>query len=117
VIVLVGVGVLLRQRDGATASRGAPLLPLENRATATPASSNRLMATPRERLLGAILFGNNLTNIAASTLATGVLLEIFGRTGILYATVVMTVVIFVSPKCCAKTAAFNAPDPHGAGGG
>jgi len=67
------------------------------------------MAT-RERLLGAILFGNNLTNITASSLATGVLLEIFGKTGVLYATLVMTVLIFVFAEVLPKTAAFNAPD-------
>jgi Mg2+/Co2+ transporter CorB len=92
-----------------TASSRAAMLRLEKQGNRDAGIVNRLMAT-RERLLGAILFGNNLTNIAASTLATGVLLEIFGRTGILYATVVMTVVIFVVAEVLPKTAAFNAPD-------
>jgi Mg2+/Co2+ transporter CorB len=92
-----------------TASSRAAMLRLEKQGNRDAGIVNRLMAT-RERLLGAILFGNNLTNITASTLATGVLLEIFGKTGILYATLVMTVLIFVVAEVLPKTAAFNAPD-------
>ena len=64
-----------------TASSRAAMLRLEKQGNRDAGIVNRLMAT-RERLLGAILFGNNLTNIAASTLATGVLLDIFGKTGV-----------------------------------
>ena len=46
---------------------------------------NRLLAT-RERLLGAILFANDFATIAASTLATGLLLALFGHAGVIYAT-------------------------------
>jgi Mg2+/Co2+ transporter CorB len=92
-----------------TASSRAAMLRLEKQGNRDAGIVNRLMAT-RERLLGAILFGNNLTNITASTLATGVLLEIFGKTGIIYATLVMTVLIFVVAEVLPKTAAFNAPD-------
>jgi len=92
-----------------TASSRAAMLRLEKQGNRDAGIVNRLMAT-RERLLGAILFANNLTNIAASTLATGILLEIFGKTGIIYATLVMTVLIFVIAEVLPKTAAFNAPD-------
>jgi len=92
-----------------TASSRAAMLRLEKQGNRDAGVVNRLMAT-RERLLGAILFGNNLTNITASTLATGVLLEIFGKTGVIYATLVMTVLIFVAAEVLPKTAAFNAPD-------
>src|ERR1700747_1817974 len=92
-----------------TASSRAAMLRLEKEGNRGAGVVNRLMAT-RERLLGAILFGNNLTNITASTLATGVLLEIFGKTGVIYATVVMTVVIFVVAEVLPKTGAFNMPD-------
>jgi Mg2+/Co2+ transporter CorB len=92
-----------------TASSRAAMLRLEKQGNRDAGIVNRLMAT-RERLLGAILFGNNLTNITASSLATGVLLEIFGKTGVIYATLVMTVLIFVFAEVLPKTAAFNAPD-------
>ena len=92
-----------------TASSRAAMMRLEKQGNRDAMIVNRLMAT-RERLLGAILFVNNLTNIAASTLATGLLLNNFGQAGVLYATIVMTVLIFVLAEVLPKTAAFNAPD-------
>jgi len=70
---------------------------------------NRLLEQ-RERLLGALLFGNNAANIAASSLATGVLLAWFGNAGVVYATVAMTILVVVFSEILPKTAAFNAPD-------
>jgi Mg2+/Co2+ transporter CorB len=70
---------------------------------------NRLLAG-RERLIGALLFGNNAVNIAASSLATGLLLAWFGDVGVIYATVVMTIVIVIFAEVLPKTAAFNSPD-------
>jgi Mg2+/Co2+ transporter CorB len=92
-----------------TASSRAAMMRLEKQGSRDAGIVNRLMAT-RERLLGAILLGNNVTNIAASTLATGLLLTLFGKAGVLYATLVMTVVIFVACEVLPKTAAFNMPD-------
>jgi Mg2+/Co2+ transporter CorB len=92
-----------------TASSRAAMMRLEKQGNRDAGIVNRLLAT-RERLLGAILFANNLTNIAASTFATGLLLAFFGKTGVIYATLVMTVLIFVLAEVLPKTAAFNAPD-------
>src|ERR1700683_708867 len=92
-----------------TASSRAAMLRLEKQGNRAAGLVNRLLAT-RERFLGAILFANNLTNIAASTLATGLLLAFFGKAGVLYATFVMTVLIFVVVEVLPKTAAFNMPD-------
>ena len=62
-------------------------------------------------MIGALLFGNNaVVNIAASSLATGILLAWFGDVGVIYATVVMTVLIVVFAEVLPKTAAFNAPN-------
>ncbi|MGB1463145.1 MAG: CNNM domain-containing protein, partial [Parvibaculales bacterium] len=49
----------------------------------------------KERLLSAILLGNNLVNILASALATRLFLETFGENGVVYATLVMTVMVVV----------------------
>jgi Mg2+/Co2+ transporter CorB len=92
-----------------SASSRAAMMRLEKQGNRDAGIVNRLLAT-RERMLGAILFVNNFTNIAASTLATGLLLALFGKTGIIYATIVMTIVIFVIAEVLPKTAAFNAPD-------
>ena len=64
----------------------------------------------REKLLGAILLGNNLVNILASALATSLLITFFGDSGVLYATVVMTLLILVFGEVLPKTYAFYNPD-------
>jgi Mg2+/Co2+ transporter CorB len=92
-----------------TASSRAAMMRLEKHGNRDATLVSRLLAT-RERLLGAILFANNLTNIAASTLATGLLLTLFGHAGVIYATLVMTILIFVVAEVLPKTAAFNMPD-------
>ena len=47
----------------------------------------------KERLIGAILLGNNLVNILASALATSMLITTFGDSGVAYATIAMTLLI------------------------
>ncbi len=92
-----------------TASSRASMARLEKQGNRRAGIVNRLLEQ-RERLLGALLFGNNAVNIAASALATGVLLTWFGHAGVLYATVVMTIIVVVFSEVLPKTAAFNAPD-------
>ena len=92
-----------------TASSRASMARLEKQGNKRAAIVNRLLEQ-RERLLGALLFGNNAVNIAASALATGVLLTWFGHAGVAYATVIMTIVVVVFSEILPKTAAFNAPD-------
>ena len=92
-----------------TASSRASMARLEKQGNKRAGIVNRLLEQ-RERLLGALLFGNNAVNIAASALATGILLAWFGKAGVLYATVVMTVLVVVFSEILPKTAAFNAPD-------
>src|SRR6185295_5120992 len=64
----------------------------------------------RERLIGALLLGNNIANIGASALATGIFTAWFGEIGVLYATGVMTVLVVIFAEVLPKTIAFNAPD-------
>jgi Mg2+/Co2+ transporter CorB len=92
-----------------TASSRASMMRLEKHGNRRAGLVNRLLVQ-RERLLGALLFGNNAVNIAASALATDVLLTWFGHAGVVYATVVMTIIVVVFAEILPKTAAFNAPD-------
>jgi Mg2+/Co2+ transporter CorB len=92
-----------------TASSRASMARLEKHGNKRAAIVNRLLQQ-RERLLGALLFGNNAVNIAASALATGVLLTWFGDVGVVYATVIMTILVVVFAEILPKTAAFNTPD-------
>ena len=92
-----------------TASSRARMLWLEKQGDRRAAIVNRLLQS-RERLLGALLLGNNAVTIAASSLATGLLLAWLGDVGVVYATVVMTVLVVVFCEVLPKTAAINAPD-------
>jgi Mg2+/Co2+ transporter CorB len=64
----------------------------------------------RERLIGALLLGNNMANIGASALATGIFTAWFGEVGVLYATGVMTAMVVIFAEVLPKTIAINAPD-------
>ena len=92
-----------------TAFSRARMLRMEKTGNRRAALVNRLVET-RERLIGAILTGNNVVNIAASSLTTGLLLNWFGDVGVLYATMIMTVVVVVFTEVLPKTVAINAPD-------
>ncbi|CDG02871.1 Putative membrane CBS domain protein [Clostridium chauvoei JF4335] len=58
------------------------------------------------KLLGAILIGNNIVNIGASALATSLALKAFGESGVGIVTVIMTVLVLIfgeiTPKSIAK---------------
>lgn len=64
----------------------------------------------RERLIGAILLGNNLVNILASALATSLFLSLFGDAGVVYATLVMTAVVLIFSEVAPKTFAITNTD-------
>src|SRR5213079_1596094 len=64
----------------------------------------------RERMIGALLLGNNIANIGASALATGIFTAWFGEVGVLYATAVMTALVIIFAEVLPKTIAINAPD-------
>src|SRR6202008_671533 len=64
----------------------------------------------RDELIGALLVGNNVATIAASTLATGLMLKLFGDEGLIYATVTITVLVVVFCEVLPKTAAIDSPD-------
>src|SRR5258707_4267131 len=64
----------------------------------------------RERLIGALLLGNNIANIGASALATSIFTAWFGEVGVLYATGVMTALVVIFAEVLPKTVGINAPD-------
>ena len=63
-----------------------------------------------DRLLGAILIGNNLVNILATALATFVLVRVFDEGGVLIATLGMTALIVIFAEITPKTYAISVPE-------
>jgi Mg2+/Co2+ transporter CorB len=92
-----------------TAASRARMHALEKDGDKRAALVNRLVSTP-ERLIGAILIGNNLVNILASALATSVFLGLFGSAGVAYATLAMTALVVVFSEVLPKTYAITSPD-------
>ena len=92
-----------------TASSRATMLHLAREGNAKAGIVARLLEA-RDELIGALLVGNNVATIAASTLATGLMLRWFGNEGLIYATVTITVLVVVFCEVLPKTAAIDAPD-------
>ena len=70
---------------------------------------NRLLMA-RERLIGAMLVGNNIVNVGVSSFTTVVLVGMFGDAGVIYATLLMSLFIIVFAEVTPKTVAIIKPD-------
>jgi len=92
-----------------TSASRASMLRLSKQGNSDAALVSTLIGK-RERLIGALLLGNNISNIGASALATGIFTTWFGDVGVLYATGVMTVMVVIFAEVLPKTIAINAPD-------
>jgi Mg2+/Co2+ transporter CorB len=64
----------------------------------------------QERLLGALLLGNNLFNGLATALAADVLINLAGETGVVYATLIMTALVVIFAEVLPKTYAIRYPE-------
>lgn len=69
----------------------------------------RLLQKP-DKLIGLILLGNNFVNILASAIATIIGIRLFGETGVLIATIILTIVILVFAEVTPKTLAAMHPE-------
>ncbi|MFN0264793.1 HlyC/CorC family transporter [Tepidamorphus sp. 3E244] len=92
-----------------TAASRARMHSMESRGNSQAAIVNKLISA-RERLIGALLLGNNLVNILASALATSMFLSLFGDAGVAIATLVMTALVLVFAEVLPKTYAINNSD-------
>ncbi|MEZ5785941.1 MAG: HlyC/CorC family transporter [Xanthobacteraceae bacterium] len=108
-VCLVGSFFFSGSETALTAFSRARMLRMEKTGNKRAARVNRLIET-RERMIGAILTGNNVTNIFASVLTAGLLLSWFGDVGVYYATAIMTVLTVVFTEVLPKTLAINTPD-------
>jgi Mg2+/Co2+ transporter CorB len=63
-----------------------------------------------EKLIGTILLGNNLVNVAATALATSIAISLVGESGVIWATLIMTLLILVFAEITPKTIAAYHPE-------
>jgi len=64
----------------------------------------------RERMIGALLLGNNIVNILSAALATALLTRMFGDSGVALATAGMTALVLVFGEVLPKTLAITFPE-------
>ena len=92
-----------------TAASRARMHTLEQQGEQRAHMVNRLFER-MESVIGVILLGNNLVNIMASALATGLLIGWFGEAGVAYATIVMTLLVLIFAEVLPKTYAIHKPE-------
>lgn len=64
----------------------------------------------KDRLVAALLIGNNFVNTTATALASALLIAWFGDEGVIYASLVMTVALVLLSEVMPKTYALQSPD-------
>jgi Mg2+/Co2+ transporter CorB len=63
-----------------------------------------------ERMIGAVLLGNNVVNILSASLATALFTRVFGDSGVALATLVMTALVLIFSEVLPKTFAITNPE-------
>ena len=107
IVVLLILSAFFSGSETALTAVSTPMMhQMEQKGSERAAIVNQLYLR-KDRLIGAILLGNNLVNILASALATSALLGIFGEAGVVYATIGMTLLVLVFSEILPKTYAFN----------
>jgi len=113
IVAIIGLimvsGFFSGSETALTAVSRARMHSLEQGGDARAATVNKLIER-RDRLIGALLIGNNLVNILSSALATSLLLSIFGDSGVVVATAVMTVTLVIFAEVLPKSWAIAGPD-------
>ncbi len=109
VLLLLMSAFFSAAETGMTATSRARLTELERRGNWRSSLVLKLTKA-RERLFGALLLGNNVAIITASAIATAALIKVFGDSGAVIASAVMTALVFVFCEVMPKTYAIAYPD-------
>ncbi len=107
--LLVCSGFFSGSETAMTGASRARMHALEQQGSRAALIVNRMWQR-KERLIGAILLGNNLVNIAASAIATSVAITLLGENGVFAATVVMTLLVLIFSEVLPKTYAIHHAD-------
>ncbi len=108
-LLLVISGFFSGSETALTASSRGKLKAQADRGDAGAARALEL-TEDNERMIGAILLGNNLVNILAASLATALFTRLFGDSGVALATLVMTLLVLVFAEVMPKTYAISNPE-------
>lgn len=105
-VLLLMSGFFSGSETALTAASKVRLHNQEKEGDARAALVNKIRSA-KDKMIGALLLGNNMVNILASALATSVLIKIFGEAGVVYATLIMTMLVLIFAEVLPKTYAFH----------
>ena len=107
IAVLLVLSAFFSGAETALTAASRPLIHELERKGDQRAGLVNMLRQDKERLIGAILLGNNLVNILASVLATSILIGLFGEAGVIYATLAMTLLVVIFAEILPKTYAIQ----------
>jgi Mg2+/Co2+ transporter CorB len=110
IVLLIGVSAFFSGSETALTAASRARMHHLARTGNRRAGIVRHLREDKESLLGALLLGNNLVNILAASLATSVLLRLFGDLGVAFATLGMTLLLLIFAEVLPKTIAITHPD-------
>lgn len=108
-ILIVLSGFFSGSETALTAASRAKLKAQADRGS-TGAEAAMQVTEDSERMIGALLLGNNIVNILSASLATALLTKMFGQSGVAVATLAMTGLILIFGEVLPKTLAITYPE-------
>ncbi len=105
-VLLICSGFFSGSETGLTAVSRARMYKLQMEGNSRAKKVNELREK-KEALIGTILLGNNLVNIAATALSTSLAIRLFGEEGVVFATFALTVLVLIFSEILPKTFAFH----------
>ena len=109
IIFLILVSGLLSGSDTAITAASKARVISKIKKGSKSANYLKIIIDKKETVISSLLLSNNLVNILASALATAFFYDLFGITGIFYATLLMTFLLVLFAEVLPKTYSINKP--------
>ncbi|MGB4106905.1 MAG: HlyC/CorC family transporter [Alphaproteobacteria bacterium] len=107
IFILILLGAFFSASETALTAASKARMHARAKAGSSRAALVNKIRKKKDRMIGAMLLGNNFVNTLGAALATGLLIKAFGEAGIFYATLVMTILILVFAEVLPKTYAVH----------
>ena len=109
VLLLMGSAFFSGSETALTAASEARMRALAKRGDKKANAVEKLLAR-KDRLISSLLIGNNLVNVVGTSLATSLAITYLGESGVVVASLVMTVILVIFAEVMPKTYAVNNAD-------
>ena len=109
IIVLIIISAFLSGSETAITAVSKARIISKIKQGAKKAEYAKKIIETKENVITALLLSNNLVNVLASSLATAFFYNLFGVSGIFYATLLMTIMLVIFAEVLPKTYSINKP--------